>query len=109
MSRGGRNLLILGIAAILITSITCGISLYIYHASGDIYLDRSRPGFLPDQTESNSSVDSSFSLSESGGITAETLELYLQNLELELEKLNSISDPFSNAPLSDESLGISPE
>ena len=47
---GGRNLLILGIISVLIAVTTTGVSLAIYHYSGDIYLDRSRPGFLPDET-----------------------------------------------------------
>ena len=51
MSSGGRKLIILGIASALIALATTGISLAIYHNSGDIYLDRSRPGFLPDEDE----------------------------------------------------------
>ena len=51
MTHGGRNLVILGVAATVIAIITTGVSLLIYHNSGDIYLDRSRPGFLPDEEE----------------------------------------------------------
>jgi alpha-galactosidase/6-phospho-beta-glucosidase family protein len=35
----------------MIALATTGVSLAIYHNSGDIYLDRSRPGFLPDEQE----------------------------------------------------------
>ena len=51
MTSGARNLLILGCSAIAITAITTGLSLFIYRQTGDIYLDRSRPGFLPDMME----------------------------------------------------------
>ena len=51
MNKGGKNLVILGILAIFIAILTSSISLIIYHNSGDIYLDRSRPGFLPDEKE----------------------------------------------------------
>ena len=51
MEPGGRNLVLLGVLATLIAVITTGVSLMLYHNSGDIYLDRSRPGFLPDEEE----------------------------------------------------------
>ena len=44
--KGGRNLFLLGIIATSVALLTTFISLKIYHDSGDIYLDRSRPGFL---------------------------------------------------------------
>ena len=49
LNKGGWNLVILGIMAVVIAVITSGVSLLIYHNSGDIYLYRSRPGFLPDE------------------------------------------------------------
>ena len=51
MTKGSRNLVLLGVMSIVIAGATVGISLLIYHNSGDIYLDRSRPGFLPDEEE----------------------------------------------------------
>ena len=51
LHRGGRNLLLLGLGSVVIALITTSISLAIYHNSGDIYIDRSRPGFLPDEKE----------------------------------------------------------
>ena len=50
-TNGARNLFIMSLVAILIALSTTGVSLAIYHNSGDIYLDRSRPGFLPDEDE----------------------------------------------------------
>ena len=47
---GGRNLIILGLAAIAVAVTTSGISLWIYRQN-DIYLDRSRPGFIADGEE----------------------------------------------------------
>ena len=46
MTSGARNLLILGCGAIAITAITTSLSLFIYRQTGDIYLDRSRPGYV---------------------------------------------------------------
>lgn len=105
---GERNLLILGLSATLITIITTAISLFVYHDSGDIYLDRSRPGFLPETEEvEQEKTDTDYSLSDSGKITKEVLEEYLDNLTRELDRLNDFSsDPFSTVPLSDDSLGI---
>ena len=107
-SSGGRNLLLLGIGATLITFATVFISLKIYHDSGDIYLDRSRPGFLPETEEAESDKDSTdFRFSESGPITSEVLDEYLKNLKQEIDRLNDFSDhPFDPTPLSDETLGF---
>ena len=46
-----KNLLVLGIIAVGIALATTVVSLVVYHNSGDIYLDRSRPGFLPSEDE----------------------------------------------------------
>ena len=107
LSPGARNLLILGASATLITLLTVSISLKVYHDSGDIYLDRSRPGFLPEEKEVEENQDKVFSFSDSGKITKNTLEEYLQNFRHELNRLNDYSsDPYSAIPLSNESLGI---
>ena len=47
MKAAGARVVILGVVAIMIAVATTGVSLAVYHNSGDIYLDRSRPGFLP--------------------------------------------------------------
>lgn len=111
MTRGGRNLAILGVGAFLITTVTTGISLAIYHNSGDIYLDRSRPGYLPDEDEITEETDAStsYSFSENAEPTVETLEEYLEELKAIRDRLQDSSDLYSPAPLSDESLGISSE
>ena len=57
-SHGGRNLIILGIASILIALATTSVSLAIYRATGDIYLDRSRPGFISEGEQHNEEDDS---------------------------------------------------
>lgn len=105
---GSRNLVLLGLGAILITLITTFISLKIYHDSGDIYLDRSRPGFLPEKDEAEKEKDpADFKFSDSGIITPAVLDEYLENLKTEINRLNDFSDdPFSPAPLSDETLGF---
>lgn len=110
-TRGGRNLAILGFGAVIFTAATTIVSLAMYRASGDIYLDRSRPGFLPDEDEVNEDPVASpnFSFSENGDINREDLDQYLTELKKIDERLSDFSDPFSPMPLSDESLGIPSE
>ena len=107
-SKGGRNLVLLGLGAILITFLTTFISLKIYHDSGDIYLDRSRPGFLPEKEESEKDKDpGDYVFSDSGKITEEVLDEYLENLRKEIDRLNDYSDdPFGEKPLTGEVLGF---
>lgn len=108
MTRGGRNLVILGVSSIVITILSTTVSLAIYRLSGDIYLDRSRPGYLPDEEEVKEEPTEplNFSFSDSGPIDRESLEEYLTELQKALDRLDSFADPFAPAPLSDGSLGI---
>lgn len=108
MNHGGRNLLILGLAATVIALITTFISLTIYHNSGDIYLDRSRPGFLPDQEEAIKEADQ-FRFSDSGLVDEKTLDEYLDHLKTLQDSLKELDSPYAETPLSDKSLGISTE
>ena len=106
--KGGRNLLFLGIGATVIAFLTTFVSLKIYHDSGDIYLDRSRPGFLPEQEEVEEKDETDdYKLPDSGTLTKEILDEYLQNLKKEINRLNDFSDdPFGEKPLTDETLGF---
>lgn len=108
MTSGGRNLAILGVASILIAGATTTASLAIYRLSGDIYLDRSRPGYLPDEDEtSDDSEESNFVFSENGNIDRAELDQYLKELKKVNDHIEKFSDPYAPGPLSDESLGIS--
>ncbi|MBQ2638984.1 hypothetical protein IJF91_02890 [Candidatus Saccharibacteria bacterium] len=107
--RGGRNLILLGVISTLIAISTSLISLYIYHKSGDIYLDCSMPGADCPSAHSNSEenkTDEAYEFSDSGEITTKSLEEFLKEYNSASEKLRKISEPFSGEPLSDESLGI---
>ena len=110
LHRGGRNLLILGLASIVIALITTSISLAVYHNSGDIYLDRSRPGFLPDEEEmeEEEEMEDDYSFSKSGVLSADILEEYLEKLDVEVKAIDSYEKPFGSSVLSDEKLGIPP-
>lgn len=101
---GGRNLIFLGLGAITIAVITTIVSLVIYHNSGDIYLDRSRPGFLPEEAEEKAS--SKYVYPDTGAITKDSLEEYIKELKSQMELLDELDTPFIDTPLSDESLGI---
>lgn len=107
MTKGGRNLVILGIASAIVALITTGVSLAVYHNSGDIYLDRSRPGFLPDEEEmQGDEVEEDYDFGKVDKLDAKTAEEYLKNLEVEIEAIDSYEKPFGADVLSDESLGI---
>ncbi|MBQ3464295.1 hypothetical protein IJH27_00450 [Candidatus Saccharibacteria bacterium] len=105
---GPRNLSLLALGAILITFLFTFITLKIYHDSGDIYLDRSRPGFLPEKEEiEKDKDDADYFFPDSGKLTKTILDEYLENLKKELDRLNDFSsNPFSPSALSNESLGI---
>lgn len=107
MTRGGRNLIILGVASVLIALLTTGVSLAIYHNSGDIYLDRSRPGYLPDEEEAaTEEVDGEYVFEKSGKLTEPVIDGYLEKLEMEIEGIDGYKNPFGAETLSDENLGI---
>lgn len=110
-NHGKRNLIILGAGALTIAAITTCLSLWIYRSSGDIYLDRSRPGYLPDEEEvdDNSATTTNFNFSETGPLTKADLEEYLKELKKLDDRLKALSDPYAPGPLSDESLGIQDE
>ena len=107
-SKGGRNLIILGVSTILIAAVATGISLLIYHNSGDIYLDRSRPGFLPDEEELEleETQEETYEFERTGKISKEIIEEYLKNLDAEVKVIDSFENPFNPEALSDERLGI---
>lgn len=109
--KGGINLVILGVLAILITATTTGVSLAIYHNSGDIYLDRSRPGYLPDEEEIEENEDEKmeYELDKSGKITMDVVEEYLENLDTETRTIDAYEDNFKPEVLSDKHLGIPAE
>ena len=111
MRKNGSNLVLLGIISVVIAITTTSVSLAIYHNSGDIYLDRSRPGFLPDEDENQGDDDGEpeYTFSKTGKITIGDLEEYLENLEVDVRAIDSYEDPFSEDALSDEYLGISVE
>lgn len=104
--RGSRNLTILGIVSTGIAILTTAVSLIIYHNSGDIYLDRSRPGYLPDKSEIQTQVESSYDFSVTGPLTKEVLDEYIKHYNDELNTIDDLEAPFSEEPLSDKSLGI---
>ena len=108
MTVGGRNLVILGIASVVIAFLTTGVSLALYHNSGDIYLDRSRPGYLPDEEEieQDDNVKDEYVFDKTGTINDAVLEEYAKNLQNEIEAIEAYKNPFSADALSDERLGI---
>ena len=106
---GARNILILGVASVVIALTTSLVSLYVYHKSGDIYLDCSLPdadcpSARSDSEENNRSQVYVFQ--DSGDIDEKVLEEYLKEIETPINRVKKLEDPFGGNALSDESLGI---
>lgn len=108
MRKGGMNLVLLGVFAVLIATITTGVSLIVYHNSGDIYLDRSRPGYLPDEEEIEDEEEKEleYQLDRTGKINLEIINEYLKNLDFEIKAVDAYEKPFNQDVLSDQRLGI---
>ena len=104
-----HNLLMLAFLSVLIPVVTSSISLYFYRTSGDIYLDRSRPGFIEEGEKHNEEDDGKEQFSSDGEITAESLDEYLEQLKIIEGRLEDSGNDFDARPLSDEALGIPEE
>lgn len=107
--KGGRRLIILAAASIFITLCLTTVSLAIYHYSGDIYLDRSRPGYLPDDEEvedEEEDEEGDYTFEKTGVINKEVLEEYLKKLQIEVEALKAYQNPFDAEALSDAQFGL---
>ncbi len=101
-----KNILILGIASVSVALLTTIVSLVIYHNSGDIYLDRSRPGYLPDESEVENEPESNYTFSSSGPINEEVLNDYIDHYQQVLDYIDDLDSPFAETPLTNKSLGI---
>lgn len=107
MTSGARNLVILGVASVVIALMTTGVSLAVYHDSGDIYLDRSRPGYLPDEEEiEQEPEEEEYEFEKSGTVTRGVLDEYLKEMGEEIEAVDAFKNPFGAGAISDETLGI---
>ncbi len=108
MTKGSRNLIILGTLSVVIALTTTGVSLAWYHNSGDIYLDRSRPGYLdPDEDKIDpGNDDEGYEFSKNGAVNDDVLDEYITKLKEEIKALEDYSDPFDTQALSNEKLGI---
>jgi hypothetical protein len=103
---GGRNLLLLCLFSVIIATITTSVSVFIYYKSGNIYPDRSRPGYIAEGEKHDEADDNKENFSSDGEINAAALEEYKEQLKIVEERLNAAEDAFSSTPLSDETLGI---
>ena len=108
---GARNLVLLGLASTLIAVMTTSVALAIYHNSGDIYLDRSRPGYLPDEQEIEKDEDKKddveeYDFSRDGVVDEAGLGEFLKHLNEEVKAIDEFEKPFSSEVLTDDYLGI---
>ncbi len=111
-NKGGRNIIILGVAATIITVVMTCVSLIIYHNSGDIYLDRSRPGYLPDEEEieeKENEKQNTYTFPDAGAISDKDIDELLKNLDEIIGSLDKYTDPFAPQSLSDGVIGIPSE
>lgn len=107
--RGGRNLIILGLSATVIALISTAVSLQVYRNTGDIYLDRSRPGYISEDEKHSEEDDQKETFSNEGEVTDKTIDEYLKEYDKIVERISNSSDDFSADALIDESLGIDVE
>ena len=112
-NNGSRNIIILGVVSTIITIVLTCVSLIIYHKSGDIYLDRSRPGYLPDEEEveenENEKQQFTYSFSDTGEINDATIDEFLKNINEIIDALDKYTEPFAPQSLSDGVIGIPSE
>ena len=109
LSKGGKKLILLSVISIFITLCLTTVSLAIYHYSGDIYLDRSRPGYLPDDEEiedEEEDEEGDYTFEKTGPIDDEVLDEYLKKLQIEIEALDDYQNPFNAEALSDAQFGL---
>lgn len=105
--KGARNLALLAVGSVLIATITTVMGVYIYVSSGDIYLDRSLPGLLPDAAEheeDNSGLSEQYVFNDYGPVNSEVLDDFLENFDEIRGEAAGFGESFSDAPLSDEAL-----
>ena len=101
--------MILGAGSALIAVITTIASLQIYRATGDIYLDRSRPGYIFEDEKHSEEDDQKENFSNEGEVNTEAIDEYLRELDKVIKRIDDSADDFSPEPLSDDSLNISVE
>ena len=106
---GGRNLMILGVGSVLAALITSAVSLYLYHQTGDIYLDCSLPGADCPSARANSednNREENYTFQDNGNIDRKTLEKYIEELRNTTTRIDKLENPFESDSLTDEALGI---
>ena len=103
---GGRNLIILGFSVTVIAIISTAISLHIYRETGDVYLDRSRPGYIFEDEKHDTDDDKKELFSADGEVDASVLNQYLKEFDTVMDRIEDASNDFSPEPISNESLGI---
>lgn len=104
--RGGRNLIILGFSVTVIAIISTAISLHIYRETGDVYLDRSRPGYIFEDEKHDTDDDKKELFSADGEVDASVLDQYLKEFDTVMDRIEDASNDFSPEPISNESLSI---
>lgn len=103
---GGRNLMILGIGATVIALISTTVSLWIYRGTGDIYLDRSRPGYIAKDEKRDDDEEGDEDFSSEGEITQDVLDSYLEEIDSISGRIRARENSFATDQLSDDALGI---
>ena len=103
---GGRNLIILGFSVTVIAIISTAISLHIYRETGDVYLDRSRPGYIFEDEKHDTDDDKKELFSADGEVDASVLNQYLKEFDTVMDRIEDASNDFSPEPISNESLSI---
>ena len=95
----------MGILAIAIALLTTSVSIYFY-SKGDIYIDRSRPGYISEDEKHNDEDDRQEKYSNEGDVTEKSIDEYLDELDRVTERIEATQNDFGPDPLSDDNLLI---
>ena len=106
---GSRNLVVLGVSSVVIALVTSLVSLYLYHASGDIYLDCSLPDADCPSARANSEEnnrDQAYVFQDTGNLDEKVIDEYLKEIKNPIERSKKTIETLDDDVLSNESLGI---
>ena len=105
MAHGARNLLLLSVFSVVIAVATTVAGLFLYVSSGDIYLDRSLPGLLPEESEKGGSGrEEQYIFPDYGAVNKKALDDFLRYFDRIDTEVEEFKEPFADEPLSDEAL-----
>lgn len=100
---GPRNLAILTAGVLLVTTLSLGVSLWLYAMDGTAQLDLSRPGYEHEVVDQKQPEGKEFS--SHGAVDRRVVDEFKEAYKERADYIREI-DPFKPEPLGDEALGL---